>query len=165
MSLKLINNDSFYGFRSRRSINGVVHQKYYSLKKNGKKIVGKEKEAIRKEALAYDKELEQKQKEHKRQRESEFKHLRNSWNNTGVRGIQIINKSYSKHGKNYTSLCFSVSCVSRLVNKPVATSISIDEHGYKKAWEKAVGYLAKHKNIEDYDYLIDRFPKFLEKHL
>ena len=52
MSVYYINNDSFCGYRVRRVIDGVPHQQYYSLMKNGKRVGGDAKKAIEKQAKA-----------------------------------------------------------------------------------------------------------------
>ena len=38
MSVKLIDNQAFYGFRVRRTVNGKLYQEYMSLKKAGKRL-------------------------------------------------------------------------------------------------------------------------------
>ena len=38
MSIKLLDNEAFYGFRVRRTVNGKLYQEYFSLKKNGRRM-------------------------------------------------------------------------------------------------------------------------------
>ena len=37
MSVKLLDNDAFYGYRVRRTVDAKLYQEYFSLKKNGKR--------------------------------------------------------------------------------------------------------------------------------
>ncbi|THB74738.1 MAG: hypothetical protein D6B28_01735 [Gammaproteobacteria bacterium] len=159
MSVKLIDNDSFYGYRARRYVDGATVQQYFSLMKSGKRVTGWEKDRILRAAESYDRNLERKQKETARDRQKELKHTSRAKSATGVRGISLRNKEYTKNGKTYSSLSFVVSCQSEVVGKPVGTSYSISSNGWQGAWEKAVKFLAKHKKIFRYRHLLDRIPQ------
>ncbi len=158
MSVKLIDNDSFYGFRARRYVNGATVQQYFSLMKSGKRVTGWEKDRIFRAAESFDRNLERKQKETARDRQKELKHTSRAKSATGVRGISLRNKEYTKNGKTYSSLSFVVSCQSEVVGKPVGTSYSISSNGWEGAWEKAIKFLAKHKKIFRYRHLLERMP-------
>ncbi|MDG2473575.1 MAG: hypothetical protein P8M71_10760 [Pseudomonadales bacterium] len=38
MSVKLLDNDAFYGYRVRRTVNAELFQEYFSLKSAGKRV-------------------------------------------------------------------------------------------------------------------------------
>jgi hypothetical protein len=62
VSVKLLDNKAFYGFRVRRTVAGKLYQEYFSLKTGGSRLEGKKKKEIEKEALARDVVLEAQQK-------------------------------------------------------------------------------------------------------
>ncbi|MGB1906957.1 MAG: hypothetical protein ACPHN3_06470, partial [Spongiibacter sp.] len=64
MSVKLLDNKAFYGYRVRRTVAGELYQEYFSLKKDGKRLEGRPAKAIEKEAIARDEELEARQREY-----------------------------------------------------------------------------------------------------
>ena len=165
MSVTLIDNDSFYGFRARRHVDGHTEQHYFSLMKNGKRLTGWEKDRVYRTAVAMDRTLERRQDETRRNRQKEMKHTARARSATGVRGISLREKVYHKRGKSYSTLSFVVSCQSELAGKPVGTSYSIPENGWDAAWEKAVKFLAKHKKIFRYRHLLERMPQPNEEHL
>ncbi|THB67832.1 MAG: hypothetical protein D6B27_03725 [Gammaproteobacteria bacterium] len=158
MSVKLIDNNNFYGYRARRSIAGKTEQQYFSLIKNGEKIDGWEKDRILRAAESYDRSLLRKQKAATEQKTKELKHTERAKHSTGVRGISLRRKTYNKNGKKYSSLAFVVCCKSLLSNKTVSTTYSVAGGNWQKSWEKAVRYLAKHKKIFRYRHLIERMP-------
>ena len=43
MSVELLDNPRFYGFRVRRQIDGKTYQEYFSLKENSKRMRGAKK--------------------------------------------------------------------------------------------------------------------------
>ena len=165
MSVTLIDNDSFYGFRARRHVDGKTEQHYFSLIKNGKRLTGWEKDRVYRSAVTLDRTLERRQQETKRNREKEMKHTARAQSATGVRGISLREKTYQKRSRTYSTLSFVVSIQSELAGKPVGTSYSIPENGWDLAWEKAVKFLAKHKKIFRYRHLLDRIPQPTEEHL
>ena len=61
MSVKLLDNQAFYGYRVRRTVDGKLYQEYFSLKENGKRLNGAKKKAIEAAAQARDQELERAQ--------------------------------------------------------------------------------------------------------
>ncbi|MEM7360729.1 MAG: hypothetical protein AAF431_16685 [Pseudomonadota bacterium] len=140
MSVKIIDNKAFYGFRVRRMINGELHQEYFSLKRNGKRLSNKATSEIRKQAEARDAELiEQVGKERLKRKAERCFHPDGS-----VRGISYL----YKRGKSGTNTpIFQVGISSWLDNKIICTSYSINAHGKKNAWIKAVNKFAQHKQI------------------
>lgn len=61
MSVKLLDNQAFYGYRVRRTVDGKLYQEYFSLKENGKRLTGAKKKAVEAAAQARDQELERAQ--------------------------------------------------------------------------------------------------------
>ena len=57
MSVKLLDNEAFYGYRVRRTIDAKLFQEYFSLKKGGKRLNGSIKKKIEEEAVNRDSEL------------------------------------------------------------------------------------------------------------
>ena len=57
MSVKLIDNEAFYGYRVRRTVNAKLFQEYFSLKKGGKRLNGAVKKKIEAQANKRDDEL------------------------------------------------------------------------------------------------------------
>ena len=52
MSVKLLDNEAFYGYRVRRTVNGKLYQEYFSLKKGGKRMGPKLRKLAQAEAKA-----------------------------------------------------------------------------------------------------------------
>ena len=59
MSVKLLDNEAFYGFRVRRTVDGKLYQEYFSLKESGERMVGRARKAVEQSALRRDQELAQ----------------------------------------------------------------------------------------------------------
>ena len=57
MSVELLDNPRFYGFRVRRQIGGKTYQEYFSLKENSKRIRGAKKSEVKALAETRDAEL------------------------------------------------------------------------------------------------------------
>ena len=158
MSVYLIDNDSFYGYRVRRVIDGIPHQRYFSLIQSGKKITGVSRANIEAEARKLDLKLEKMQKKARSLREMESIPSKRSGNQKGVKGISPRVKSTVRASKKYEYVVFQVNCMSKVFNKPVCTTFSVDAHGWEGAWTKAVQFYAKHKKIKNHDHLIERIP-------
>ena len=45
MSVKLLDNQAFYGYRVRRTVDGKLYQEYFSLKDSGKRLTGAKKKS------------------------------------------------------------------------------------------------------------------------
>ena len=48
MSVKLLDNKAFYGYRVRRTVAGELYQEYFSLKKDGKRLDGRAMKVVEK---------------------------------------------------------------------------------------------------------------------
>ncbi len=156
MSVKLLDNQAFYGYRVRRTVDGKLHQEYYSLKEYGKRLVGAKRKAVEKMALERDQELEIAQKKAREASKDE-----RCFNSDGsVKGISYLLKT-EKSG-NLTPI-FQVGIASELQRKTVCTSFSLNAHGSEGAWEKAVDAYAKHKAIKRNSKLYKRLKVAMPK--
>ncbi|QQD18867.1 hypothetical protein I6N98_03095 [Spongiibacter nanhainus] len=156
MSVKLLDNKAFYGFRVRRTVAGELYQEYFSLKKDGKRLEGRQKKAVEKEAIARDAELEAEQKQYL----EETKEDRCFKPDGTVRGISYLLKT-EKSG-NLTPI-FQVGVASKVEKKTVCTSFSLNAHGSEDAWNRAVDAYAKHKSIHKNSKLYQRLLKAMPK--
>ncbi len=158
MSVKLLDNEAFYGYRVRRTVNAKLFQEYFSLKKAGKRINGRVKKQIEAQAIERDNELEAQQA--KAKKASKASRCFNA--NGSVRGISYLVKT-EKSGTQ--TPIFQVGIASELDGKIVCTSYSINAHGKTGAWRLAVASYAKHKGISKasklYRELIAAEPKRL----
>ena len=140
MSVKLIDNDAFYGFRVRRAVNGRLYQEYFSLKKDGKRMGVRQTRSVEKLAQARDHELFLEQQKSKQRRKGEL-----CFHPDGsVKGISFLVKT-EKSGTR--TPIFQIGIASQLEGKVVCTSYSINAHGADGAWRKAVNTYARHKKI------------------
>ncbi len=140
MSVKLIDNQAFYGFRVRRTVNGKLHQEYFSLKQGGKRLAGKNRKPIEDQAQLRDEALRTEQKKSKEKRKAEL-----CFNKDGsVKGISYLVKTEKSGTK---TPIYQIGIASTLANKIVCTSFSINAHGNQEAWNKAVQTYAEHKQI------------------
>lgn len=140
MSVKLIDNDAFYGFRVRRAVNGRLYQEYFSLKKGGKRMGVRQIRGVEKLAQARDHQLFLEQQKSKQRRKGEL-----CFHPDGrVKGISYLVKT-EKSGTR--TPIFQIGIASQLEGKVVCTSYSINAHGAEGAWRKAVNTYAKHKKI------------------
>jgi len=140
VSVKLLDNEAFYGYRVRRTVNGKLYQEYYSLKKAGKRIGPRLKRKVELEAIERDEALIEEQKRVKKQ----LKASRCFNANGSVKGISYLLKT-EKSGT--VTPIFQVGIASELEDKIVCTSFSLNAHGKELAWKKAVDAYAKHKVI------------------
>lgn len=140
MSVKLIDNAAFYGYRVRRSVAGKLHQEYFSLKIGGKRASNSVKKVVKEQAKKRDDVLAQQQALEKQRNKSQ----RCFRSDGSVKGVSFLNKR-EKSG-NLTPI-FQVGIASDLQGKVICTSFSIHAHGVEKAWQKTIATYAKHKNI------------------
>jgi hypothetical protein len=140
MSTKPIDNEAFYGFRVRRTVNGKLYQEYYSLKKDGKRMGRAAKKAVRLEAEARDEVLRLEQVKSKLKRKAEL-----CFKDGKIKGINYLKKT-EKSG-NVTPI-FQIGIHSEIKNKIFCTSFSCTKHGFVGAWDLAVDAFAKHKKIK-----------------
>lgn len=156
MSVKLIDNEAFYGFRVRRTVNGKLYQEYFSLKKGGKRLGSKHKKSVEEAASKRDEELRREQEKSKEKRKAEL-----CFNKDGsVKGISYLVKTEKSGTK---TPIFQIGIASALENKIVCTSFSINAHGKQEAWNKAVQSYAEHKQVRKgsklYKELLAAMPK------
>jgi hypothetical protein len=140
LSVKLLDNEAFYGFRVRRTIDGKLYQEYFSLKENGQRLQGRAKKLVEQQAEKRDRELEQMQEKTRERLKAD-----RCFNSDGsVRGISYLLKT-EKSGS--VTPIFQIGIASELESKIVCTSFSLNAHGTQEAWRKAVDAYAKHKVI------------------
>ena len=152
MSVKLLDNKAFYGFRVRRTVAGKLYQEYFSLKSGGARLEGKLKADVEKQARDRDGVLEAEQRRYL----DETKEDRCFKSDGTVRGISYLLKT-EKSG-NLTPI-FQVGVASKLEEKTVCTSFSLNAHGSNDAWHKAVETYSKHKSIHKNSKLYQRLLK------
>lgn len=140
LSVKLLDNEAFYGYRVRRTVNGTLYQEYFSLKQNGSRLEGRAKKQVEQQALARDKELEELQEKTR----AKLKATRCFNSDGSVRGISYLLKT-EKSGT--VTPIFQIGIASELEKKIVCTSFSLNAHGTEEAWRRAVDAYAKHKVI------------------
>ena len=140
MSVKLIDNEAFYGFRVRRTVNGRLYQEYMSLKKSGKRLGPRQTRSVERLAEARDEELRLEQQKSRQRRKPEL-----CFHDDGsVKGISYLVKT-EKSGTR--TPIFQIGIASELDAKIICTSFSINAHGPDAAWSKAVDTYARHKKI------------------
>lgn len=156
MSVKLLDNEAFYGYRVRRTVDGTLYQEYFSLKAGGKRLQGSKRKEIEKKAIVRDQELEIAQQKAREANKDE-----RCFNPDGsVKGISYLLKT-EKSG-NLTPI-FQVGIASELQRKTVCTSFSLNAHGSDTAWEKAIDAYAKHKVIKRNSKLYRRLKTAMPK--
>ena len=140
MSVELLDTARFHGFRVRRQVAGKTYQEYFSLKKNGKKLRGYEKEKVKSLVAKRDAVLERMQLKAKAERAKSA-----IFNDCGkVRGV-IFRLKKEKSGT--LTPVFQIGIMSDRLQKIVNTTVSINMHGLKVAWQRAVDFYAFHKRI------------------
>lgn len=156
MSVKLLNNEAFYGYRVRRTVDSKLFQEYFSLKKNGKRLTGAARKRVENAANARDKALAAAQAKAKQANKAD-----RCFNANGsVRGISYLVKT-EKSGTR--TPIFQVGIASEKDGKIICTSYSINAHGKAEAWRMAVETYAQHKSISKasklYQQLLAAMPK------
>jgi len=156
MSLELLDNPRFYGFRVRRQIDGKTYQEYFSLKQNGKRLRGERRAEVQAVAQQRDVVLAGLQQKSKERADREIQLDEDGQ----VRGI-LCRLKREKSGT--MTPVFQVGIMSRVTGKIVNTTVSINKHGIPDAWKKAVDFYCRHKNISKrtkiYKELLARCPK------
>lgn len=140
MSVELLDTTRFHGFRVRRQIAGKTYQEYFSLKKDGKRLRGADRAKVKAAAEKRDAQLE------KMQAKAKVEAARTAlFDKDGkVRGILFRMKT-EKSGTR--TPVFQIGIMSDKAGKIVNTTVSINLHGLKGAWEKAVDFYCEHKRI------------------
>ena len=156
MSLELLDNPRFYGYRVRRQIEGKTYQEYFSLKENSKRLRGARRAEVKAIAEARDEELkalQQKARDKERPRDPVRCHRA---------GEGILCRTKREKSGTMTPV-FQVGVMSRVRFKIVNTTVSITKHGRVAAWARAVDFYCEHKRIgkrtKAYKDLIARCPK------
>ena len=140
MSVKLIDNEAFYGFRVRRTVNGRLYQEYFSLKKGGKRLGPRPTRRVERLGEARDEELRIEQQKSRQRLKAEL-----CFHGDGsVKGISYLVKT-EKSGTR--TPIFQIGIASELEGKIICTSFSINAHGAEAAWVKAVATYTRHKKI------------------
>ncbi len=156
MSVELLDNPRFHGFRVRRQVAGKTYQEYFSLKEGGKRLRGAKRAAVKAQAEARDDELSTLQAKERDRADKEIQ-----LDETGqVKGI-LCRLKKEKSGS--MTPVFQVGIMSRATGKIVNTTVSINKHGIESAWATAVDFYCKHKQISKrskvYKELLDMCPK------
>ena len=156
MSVELLDNPRFHGFRVRRQIEGRTYQEYFSLKQNGKRLRGARRAEVKEVAEQRDAELARIQAKSRAKAYREIK-----LDEPGqVKGV-LCRLKKEKSGS--MTPVFQVGIMSRVTGKIVNTTVSINKHGIESSWNKAVDFYCRHKNIskrtKTYKDLIARCPK------
>ena len=156
MSVELLDNPRFYGYRVRRQIEGQTYQEYFSLKENSKRLRGAKKNEVKAVADARDTELKALQQKQRDKNDREIQ-LDESGQ---IKGI-LCRMKREKSGT--LTPVFQVGVMSRVREKIVNTTVSITRHGRVEAWQRAVDFYCEHKRIgkrtKAYKDLIARCPK------
>ena len=140
MSVELLDTTRFYGFRVRRQIAGKTYQEYFSLKADGKRMRGTDRAKVKSMAEARDAVLARQQAKARAQAAEDL-----LFDGKGkVRGILFRMKT-EKSGTR--TPVFQIGIMSTRLDKIVNTTVSINLHGLKGAWQKAVDFYADHKKI------------------
>jgi hypothetical protein len=140
MSVELLDTTRFHGFRVRRQIAGKTFQEYFSLKENGKRLRGAARAKVKQEAEDRDAVLSKQQAKAKAEAAKTALFDKDG----KVRGILFRMKT-EKSGTR--TPVFQIGIMSAKVDKIVNTTVSINLHGLKGAWEKAVDFYIDHKKI------------------
>ena len=156
MSVKLLDNAAFYGYRVRRTVDSRLYQEYFSLKKNGRRLTGEARKKVQRSAERRDAELQRAQQKARQANKAE-----RCFNANGsVRGISYLVKT-EKSGTR--TPIFQVGIASEPDGKIVCTSYSINAHGKQQAWKLAVDTFARHKAISRssklYRQLLEAMPR------
>lgn len=140
MSVELLDTTRFHGYRVRRQIAGKTYQEYFSLKAGGKRLRGGDRAKVKAKAEARDAVLARQQAKAKAEAAEAL-----LFDKKGkVRGILFRMKT-EKSGTR--TPVFQIGINSTKLSKIVNTTVSINLHGVKSAWQKAVDFYAEHKKI------------------
>lgn len=146
VSVKLLDNVAFYGYRVRRTVHGKKYQEYFSLKFENGRLRGRAQKAVEQAALRRDAELAQLQETMRRALKAD-----RSFNNAGlIRGLTYLIKT-NECGTVTPILRLSIA--SELERKFFCTTISLNAHSNEEAWQKAIDTYAKHKSIRKHTNL------------
>ena len=152
MSVELLDTTRFHGFRVRRQIVGKTYQEYFSLKENGKRLRGAARAKVKAKAEARDVVLARKQSKAKTEVAQSA-----LFDKGKVRGILFRMKT-EKSGTR--TPVFQIGIMSTKLNKIVNTTVSINLHGLKGAWQNAVDFYSGHKKVSKKSVLYKKLLKY-----
>lgn len=129
--------------RVYRAWNGKEHQVYYPLKKDGRWLLEEELLATLEEAQAKDVELAQRQRAHFMRKDLSVERL------IHPDGKIVGLKERIRHRKGRKPAhVFEIRVNSEELEKPKFRTISIDRHGYDKAFEMSVDIICKERGLD-----------------
>ena len=140
MSVELLDSPRFHGYRVRRQIGGKTYQEYFPLKKDGRRLNGASRAAVKQQAETRDEELEGMQAA-TRDKAARQIHIAEDGQ---VKGILCRLKA-EKSGSH--TPVFQIGVSSQLSGKIVNTTVSINKFGTHEAWRRAVEFYVHHKQI------------------
>ena len=129
--------------RVYRAWNGKEHQVYYPLKKNGRYLNEDELLAALEEAQAKDLELAQRQRAHFMRKDLSVERLVH----TDGKIVGLKERIRHREGRKPAHV-FEIRVNTEGLNKPKFRTISIDRHGYNKAFEMSVDIICKERGLD-----------------
>lgn len=146
MSVKLIDNHCFVGYRVRRTVGGKLYQEYFSFIQNADNSTGVQLSATgKKKQLAAANRRDKELADQQRQAKIDSMPARCFKSDGTIVGLSYLEKK-EKSG-NITPI-YQVGCQSSIEDKVICTSFSINAHGQKEAWKKAIDIYCHHKGIK-----------------
>lgn len=145
MSVKLIDNEAFYGYRVRRTVASKLYQEYFSLMSQGnsagsKRMTATKAKIVLGKATKRDEELiALRDKAKKATKTSRCFH-----DDGSVKGISL---NYKTEASGNITPIYQIGCQSEVEGKVICTSFSIKAHGLVKSWKMAVDCFCHHKQI------------------
>ena len=129
--------------RVYRAWNSKEHQVYYPLKKNGRYLSEEELLATLEEAQAKDPELAQRQRAHFMRKDLSVERLVH----TDGKIVGLKERVRYREGRKPAHV-FEIRVNTEGLNKPKFRTISIDRHGYDKAFEMSVDIICKERGLD-----------------
>ena len=129
--------------RVYRAWNSKEHQVYYPLKKNGRYLNEDELLATLEEAQAKDVELAQRQRAHFMRKDLSVERLVH----TDGKIVGLKERVRYREGRKPAHV-FEIRVNTEGFNKPKFRTISIDRHGYDKAFEMSVDIICKERGLD-----------------
>ena len=129
--------------RVYRAWNSKEHQVYYPLKKDGRYLTEQELLATLEEAQAKDVELSQRQRAHFMRKDLSIERLLHS----DGRIVGLKERVRHRQGRKPAHV-FEIRVNAEGLSKPKFRTISIDRHGYEKAFEKSVDIICAERGLD-----------------
>jgi len=149
MSVKLIDNECFYGYRARRRFDGKNYQEYFSLKKDRERLTGCAMTAVKQAAAERDVVLAKLQVAAKKRNRIKHYFLASGH----IKGINAIIK-VERSGA--ITPVYRIGIHSEKEGKSVTTSVSLNKLGQQAAWADITAKFAKHKCLRKNSKLYDK---------